>query len=233
MSDVEVLRVIQGLIEHEKASVNGLDLDGRNETGFTALMTATLKGNLAAVELLLRLGANPDIESAYGETALMMAIEQHDYAVFKALSQYADICYVNKHGDNALGHARYRDATIFVGFLENEGAIDTGKPTEMERSDDALTQAEKDNTIDLDSFFPSAISHPLFKKMAILQPPNLCNKYICSTCGGVEFNIRKNMTRELREEIVELIRGHSEEELNAMQSSSQQLQRILDIAGER
>lgn len=232
MSDIEILQKIEALIEHEKATMAGLDLDAQDDSGYTALMTAVLRDNLAAVELLLRLGADPDIENNDGETALILAVDDHKYPIVKALTQEAGINHENKHGDNALGYATYHEYDYIAEFLKHEGAVDTGKPTKMEIDDEELAELERQNWADFDEVYPDKKAHPFFEKLAVLQPPHRCEKYACTTCGGIIHHIRKNLTPTLRDEIQEFINSHTEEELQALGSSQKQLQGLIVLAGE-
>jgi len=51
----------------------GLDIDGRDEYGYTALHLATDRGNIATVELLLKHGADKTLKDTDGYTATELA----------------------------------------------------------------------------------------------------------------------------------------------------------------
>ena len=53
----------------------------------TALMLAALSGNREAVDTLLRLGADPDILSRRGATALYFAFQAGDLALTERLAR--------------------------------------------------------------------------------------------------------------------------------------------------
>jgi outer membrane protein assembly factor BamB len=70
----------------------GMDVNVKNRYGVTALSFASDKGNLAAVELLLEHGADPNLkDSFYGETPLGWAIYKKNAAIVK--------CMINHGGD--------------------------------------------------------------------------------------------------------------------------------------
>jgi len=66
------------LIEN-KANINYTSQEG------TALMAATVKGNLDLVALLLKKGANPDLKNKTGITALMYAVQFKNIDIVKLL----------------------------------------------------------------------------------------------------------------------------------------------------
>lgn len=53
---------------------NSENVDLRIDSGLTALMLASYKGNTPLVKILLDRGANPDLQSNQGDTALMMLL---------------------------------------------------------------------------------------------------------------------------------------------------------------
>ncbi|MGZ8537136.1 MAG: ankyrin repeat domain-containing protein, partial [Flavisolibacter sp.] len=80
----------------DKQNVNTLDKDGDN-----LLMNAALYGSLDMMDLLLKKGANPNLQNTDGETALMWAL--YDIEKVKLLLSYgADINIKSKQGNSAL-----------------------------------------------------------------------------------------------------------------------------------
>ena len=64
----------------------GMDVNVKNHYGVTALSLASDKGNLAAVELLLERGADPNLkDSFYGETPLGWAIYKKNTAIIRSM----------------------------------------------------------------------------------------------------------------------------------------------------
>lgn len=58
----------------DRLLADGLDVDGRDRHGQTALMLASLHGQDAMVRLLLEKGADRDVTAKYGLSALMLAV---------------------------------------------------------------------------------------------------------------------------------------------------------------
>lgn len=90
------------------------NLDYVSEEG-TALMAATVKGDVRLTELLLSKGANPNLTNFEGITALMYATQFKNEAIVKLLLQYkADKTLLDKQG---------RTAFEFAVFSKNENII--------------------------------------------------------------------------------------------------------------
>jgi ankyrin repeat protein len=61
-------------LEAVKAALEqGADVDARDATGRTALMTASMNGAIPIMQVLLQAGASVDLQAALGETALILA----------------------------------------------------------------------------------------------------------------------------------------------------------------
>ena len=67
----------------------GADIDGRSEGGFTALMAAAVRNQLAPLQLLLDFGANTELVDDDGRTALHHARDAMCAAAFKALDAHS------------------------------------------------------------------------------------------------------------------------------------------------
>ena len=95
-------------------------------TGSTALHFAAEAGNVDAVDLLLRLGANVDAHDRIGSTTLHRAISCKQVAVVEKLLQFsAGIRVVNKIGNNALHIAFYlNDSRIIALLLHAECSVE-------------------------------------------------------------------------------------------------------------
>ncbi len=227
-----IIEKIESLIEKDNLALSDLDLNQKDDSGYNALMTSVLRNNFPVVELLLRSGADPNIENNNAETALMIAVENENYPMVKVLSHYVDLYYENEYGDTALAYAKYFKCDDIINFLTSEGAKDSGKMTRMEQNDIELEEDERQNTANLNEIYPNKAKHPFFERLEILKTPSphRCNKYYCTTCGGIIHHINKNMTLELKQEIEKFISEKSEEELNAIGSSSKQLQKLIDLS---
>lgn len=72
----------------------------------TALMAATVKGNIALCEKLLQNGANPDLSDGNGVTALMYAIQFKNIPLIELLLKYnADKKLINREGISTFEYA--------------------------------------------------------------------------------------------------------------------------------
>ena len=111
----------------------GMNINARNEKGFTALIKATEMGHTETVQSLLAAGADPNLdnfESHY--SALMMAAYKGDVPTMKVLiAGGADVnLQFRPNEDNALfAAATYgqRDAVAFL--LDNKASIDAKSPS--------------------------------------------------------------------------------------------------------
>jgi|GEM_PF-5845824 len=166
----ELQHRIKDLVKYQNNVLSSESLDRKDSSGFTELMSASMSRDETTIELLLRHGADPDIENDNGETALMLAIENADYRSVKILSLYANLNYANKYGDTALSHAKYWGNQLVEDFLLLEGATDSGRKTHMEIMDDELRLEH----LDLSQVFPDPCqcspiwSHSMF---TVMEPP--------------------------------------------------------------
>jgi uncharacterized protein len=94
-------------ILHGKLRKN-IDIDARNEDGYTPLMVAANSGEKSVVERLLRKGANIDAVDIGGNTALMRISIYPDIDLEMAkflIDSGANIDHVNVRGETALSRA--------------------------------------------------------------------------------------------------------------------------------
>lgn len=93
--------VAELLVEHGAA----LDLQSEDR-GYSALMDATAAGSPEAVDYLLKRGANPNLSSKDGQTALVIAVGRNDVALCRKLLSYgADPDAADKLGFSARKYA--------------------------------------------------------------------------------------------------------------------------------
>lgn len=97
---------------------NKADLDFVSEEG-TALMAATVKGDVKLVDLLLGKGANPNLTNFEGITALMYAAQFKNESILKLLIQYkADKTLTDKQGRTAFEFAVFSKNETIINFLK-------------------------------------------------------------------------------------------------------------------
>jgi len=90
-----------------------IDLEQKDENGNTALALAAKHGNLDMVVLLLKKGANPNVQNRFGESPVMMAVMGHNIEVLKPLSIYgADFNLKNNAGELPLHHSLEKGASL-------------------------------------------------------------------------------------------------------------------------
>lgn len=145
LANVDRLRLIKSLVAH------GADVNGRNTdmeprwsgaryrhrlVGATAFLFAAKAGDIEAMRLLLKLGADPKINTGVNITPLMAAAgiawasnqerasEEQVLEVVKMLveEQGADVNFVADTGETAMHAAAYRGANSVVQYLFDKGA---------------------------------------------------------------------------------------------------------------
>lgn len=88
----------------------GVDIDAQNDRGRTALMEASIRGNLYIVRVLLTHGAQPNIRDNEGNTALMMASRRGSINVCRELLSHGAYTYIkNNNGDTVSSMAATHD----------------------------------------------------------------------------------------------------------------------------
>ena len=85
-----------------KLLASGADADARDEAGRTALMDATLLGDLEMIETLITAGADVNAAAALGETALMLATISFNQTVPVLIAHKADVNAQDRDGKTVL-----------------------------------------------------------------------------------------------------------------------------------
>jgi ankyrin repeat protein len=102
---------------------SGVDINGKNSQGTTALLLAcSFKDNDEMIELLLEKGADPNVRGPKGETALSFAARYSLKAVKMLLAKGADINAKDGAGWTALKWAKQMKQNDIVKFLKDNGA---------------------------------------------------------------------------------------------------------------
>ncbi|KAL6505441.1 hypothetical protein OROHE_022820 [Orobanche hederae] len=110
-NDVEALKK---LIKQPK-----MDIDERDENGFTAVMIAAAVGNVDTFKLLVHAGADLEIQNKHGESGITLAEKKENTDAFtKILSAYA---YTNRSKSSAIHRATRLGDLVLVRELVDEG----------------------------------------------------------------------------------------------------------------
>ena len=122
----EHLRMAAFKGDTEKTSqllAEGVEIDGKNEYGNTALMIAAQKGHLEIVKSLIAGGADVNQRNRVGITALMFAAKRGHLEIVKALlAAGADVNVRTEGGVTALFAAESERHTEVVEILRKAGA---------------------------------------------------------------------------------------------------------------
>ncbi|KAI9499782.1 hypothetical protein GGI25_005100 [Coemansia spiralis] len=99
----------------------GVDINGQNKVnGWTALHWACARSNARVVDILIRAGANVDIENNKGQTPIQVCKEDSVRALFPG--QKNDVCENNNNGDGGLpaaGKQEGSDSSAEPSFVPN------------------------------------------------------------------------------------------------------------------
>jgi ankyrin repeat protein len=107
----------------ELYNADALQVDVVDSDNMTPLLWASGYGQNLTVELLLRLGANPNHKSSTGKTALMLAANKNYLHVVKTLIRNgANINDTDRTGSTALMYAAYQDYSLVVEELLKNNA---------------------------------------------------------------------------------------------------------------
>ncbi|CAK7216792.1 hypothetical protein SCUCBS95973_002926 [Sporothrix curviconia] len=112
-------KVLQLLVEM------GVDLDGQDNKGLTALMHAVIRGNTAAINFLVKRGAAMDAHDLDGKTALMHAVVgAQTRAAGLLLMHGANVDARDNHGRTALMHDALEDGIAYDDLLQRSADLE-------------------------------------------------------------------------------------------------------------
>ena len=101
----------------------GVNVNSRNNDGWTALMKASNNNHITIVHTLLEAGADPHLQISDGHNALMIAsFSGHHQVVEQLLGKNVDFNYQPKNGFNALMYASVNGHSNVVELLLNAQA---------------------------------------------------------------------------------------------------------------
>ncbi|MBR1402754.1 MAG: ankyrin repeat domain-containing protein [Treponema sp.] len=126
----------------------GIDVNIKDEDGWTALMLATLHGdNDKTVRLLIELGAELDVQNDDGETALMCAtIVKATKSAKLLISNNANVNIKNKNGKTALMLAIEENANEIKEMLISLGAEKNSRNNEEENANCGFNEKTKNES---------------------------------------------------------------------------------------
>jgi ankyrin repeat protein len=111
------------LVEFLKNAASTVNVNARNQYGWTALIWASIKNRTEVVDLLLKAGADANLQNRDGWTALIAALfENHTEVVRLLLEAGANANLQDKDGLTALMDASSKGHTEVVELLLNAGA---------------------------------------------------------------------------------------------------------------
>lgn len=114
IDDFEMLKML--------VEISGVDVNVKDEVGYTPLMRVAECGNVEAAELLLDKGADPNCADEYGVTVLMIAAAYNELELVKLLeARGVDINAVDDSDMNALDYAIKNKNQEIVEFLKEKG----------------------------------------------------------------------------------------------------------------
>ncbi len=130
------LKGLKALVEKEPDCVNA-----KNEYGFSPLIIASYRGQVAIVKFLLKNGANIDFESEEGP-ALMGTCYSGNYNLSKLLIKAgADVNYQHKSGNTPIHYATISGNSQLVKYLMTRRA----DPTKINADGKSAKDLAKDN----------------------------------------------------------------------------------------
>lgn len=132
-------------IETLLAENHAVDVDARDESGWTALMFASRAGHASVAALLLEAGADVDLQNDAGQTALhLAAIEGRDEVTRILLNAGADMSARDKEGRTPLYRAIERRRADVIELLQVAARASSYRTRSVkEASADAVTEPPK------------------------------------------------------------------------------------------
>ncbi|MFH1956992.1 MAG: ankyrin repeat domain-containing protein [bacterium] len=107
---------------------NGVDVNARNNSGFTALIFAVAEKSLVVARLLIEAGANVNVKGDNGLTPLMVGALNQSYALVNLLLEKgADINLKNSEGKTVIKLAGEKGYDKIVALLESYRELKTVK----------------------------------------------------------------------------------------------------------
>ena len=105
--EYELVKFLANYHKNEKGKVipeiEPIDVNWKNKDGISALHLAIKLKNYRIAEILLRAGANPNLEDRFGETPIFNAVREDEPDLIELLLVYgADINHKNREGQTSL-----------------------------------------------------------------------------------------------------------------------------------
>jgi ankyrin repeat protein len=110
-------------------------MDTTYKDGWTPLMLAVLRGDIALAGQLIADGSDLNMENESGETALWIAIEEEHYGLVEILCKHADVNYKNKEGGTALARAMYQENNDIIELLIRCGGENSGRIPSLDEAE--------------------------------------------------------------------------------------------------
>jgi uncharacterized protein len=138
-----------------KLELEKVDINHKDETGYTPLIKAVMKGHVAFITFILEEGADPDAQTDEGFTALMAASESGETVILKLLLDHkADPNIKNFRGATSLHIAASLGNTEIIKILIESEADATIRDNtsqksfiEIESSREVTTKTGDENII--------------------------------------------------------------------------------------
>ena len=139
----KILDVLKELGFEYDENDNKVDLEVRNEGGFTPLMVAAIRKNSYAIKVLLEHGANINAEDKDGMTALMYAARYNSANEIGILLKFRARTYIGNGKSACMFAVLYNSKDVIKELLANMPSIDT----EDKYNQTALSMALEGNRV--------------------------------------------------------------------------------------